>query len=174
MVDSSKTAWKHAAAPFKLRHKLGHDFVLVHMVRDPSAVFWSLVKRNERVSKQTNDGLLCLSTALGWSFANVACELFRAIYPNQYQRVRYEDLTRSPHQVLTGLVQGLLPEGEWRFEHIGTSDNRHQLFGNRMRLELLSPADVREDDAWRVNMPSRLRRLIRTLCWPLCDRYDYR
>jgi hypothetical protein len=174
MVDSSKTAWNHAAAPFRFGRKLRQDFVLIHMVRDPRGVCWSLIKRNERARKPANDTFLCISTALGWCFANLACELFSWIYPNQYRRVRYEDLARSSHRVLTELVQDLLPEGEWRFEHIGTSDNRHQLFGNRMRLQLLSPVDIREDDAWRTSMPTRLRWFIRNFCWPLSDRYDYR
>ena len=165
---------EHAAAPFRFGRKLGQDSVLVHMVRDPRGVCWSLIKRNERVRKPANDILTLHLDCPGRCFANLACELFSWIYPNQYQRVRYEDLVRSAHRVLTELVQELLPEREWRFEHIGTSDNRHQLFGNRMRLQLLSPVDIREDDAWRTSMPTRLQWFIRNLCWPLCDRYDYR
>ena len=57
MVDSSKTAWNHAAAPFRFGRKLGQDSVLVHMVRDPRGVCWSLIKRNERVRKPANDHL---------------------------------------------------------------------------------------------------------------------
>ncbi len=41
LVDSSKTAWGSLGAPFTLRRKLGDQFYLVHVVRDPRAVCWS-------------------------------------------------------------------------------------------------------------------------------------
>ena len=41
MVDSSKTAWGSAPMPFRLRHELGDNFLLVHLVRDPRGVCWS-------------------------------------------------------------------------------------------------------------------------------------
>jgi hypothetical protein len=173
LVDSSKTAWRVAAAPFRLRRRIGSDFFLVHIVRDPIAVCWSLIARNKRMGTESNSALVSLSTAFGWLYANLACELVRLMYPTQYHRVRYEDLARSTREALAALMHRLLPGREWRFEAIGTSDNRHQLYGNRLRLQQLSVDDVEEDTAWEANMPSQYRRLAIPITWILRRRYGY-
>ena len=85
-------------------------------------------------------------------------------------RVSYEDLARSTREALTDLFQRLLSDAEWRFENIGTSDNRHQLYGNRMRSQTLSFADIKEDDGWRSVAPARCRRLVSRLTWSLRGR----
>ena len=55
----------------------------------------------------------------------------------------------------------------------GSSDNRHQLYGNRMRHQQVSLADVAEDVRWKVEMPSADRRIVSCLSWPLRWRYGY-
>ncbi len=52
-------------------------------------------------------------------------------------------------------------------------DNRHQLYGNSMRFRPLSLKEVREDVAWKSEMPKWLCRLAAGLCWPLGARYEY-
>jgi hypothetical protein len=173
IVDSSKTAWRASATPFKLRREFGRDFLLVHIVRDPRAVCWSLLKRDKRVGGQSNDTLLCTETALGWSFANLACEMFRRRHPDQYCRIRYEDLVRHPSAAMTALMRKVLPDRQWAFETIGACDNRHQLYANRMRTQDLFLDRIKEDDTWRMSMPSKYRRLVAPLSWRLRARYGY-
>jgi hypothetical protein len=173
MVDSSKTAWRGAAAPFRLRRKLREDFFLVHIVRDPRAVCWSLIKRSKRVGGRHNHVRLCVTTALGWWFANLACELFNLMFPDQSHRLRYEDMARAPQEVLTTLSGRLFTEDKWCIDAIGTSDNRHQLHGNRMRARTLSLTDVKEDTAWRKGMPATYRQLAAALSVGLRRRYGY-
>jgi hypothetical protein len=173
MIDSSKTAWGHALAPFRLRRKLGSDFLLIHLVRDPRAVCWSAIKKTERRKARVNQALLYCSTTLGWSIANLACELFGRLYPGQYRRLRYEDLVRSPREVLGALFARKLPGLEWRGDDPGASDNRHQLYGNRMRGRPLKLDDVSEDRAWRTDMPLAYQRLVGPLSAILRPRYGY-
>ncbi len=174
MVDSSKTAWRHGMVPFELESRLGDRLFLLHIVRDPRAVCWSLIKRGKRVREPANGRLTCIATALAWSQANLACELFRWRRPERYLRVRYEDLVAAPSQVTSGVVARVRPNAQWSFEQIGASNNRHQLFGNRMRKQQLSLADIREDDEWRTRMPERDQRLVQRLCFGLFRRYGYR
>jgi len=174
MVDSSKTAWRQGMVPFKLASRVEEGFFLLHVVRDPRAVCWSLIKRGERVGEPADGRLTCVATAFAWSLANLACELFRWRHPGRYLRVRYEDLVAAPCQVMSEVVARVLPNAEWRFEELGSSDNRHQLFGNRMRKQQLSLADIREDDEWRTRMPGEYQRLVTRLCWGLFRRYGYR
>jgi hypothetical protein len=177
MVDSSKTAWREALSPFRLRRALQGDFQLVHLVRDPRAVCWSLARSEFRKANRKGDKArllrVCLIVAAGWVTANFACGLFGWFYPMQYIRVRYEDLARSPQSVLKYLFQKLLPGKVIDFNIASGSDNRHQLFGNRARRTAIALADVREDDDWSNALPTGYGRLIEVLSGFLARRYGY-
>ena len=174
MIDSSKTSWDAAGAPFSLRHRLGRDFHFVHIVRDPRAVCWSAIRRGDRrASGLTNHLLRSAWTTLGWWAANLTCEAFRRLHPKQYLRIRYEDLARSPRDELHRLFERMSLGPEIHITEPGSSDNRHQLYGNRMRHQQVSLADVAEDARWKVEMPSADRRIVSCLSWPLRRRYGY-
>ena len=173
MVDSSKTPWNSLAAPFRLRREIGANFVLLHLVRDPRAVSWSAVKKAGRQGTRPLMGLRCSAAAIGWTASNFACELFGHAYPAQYLRLRYEDLVRAPSETLRAVFAELLPGVEWRPEEIGEGTNRHQLYGNRMRSRSLSLAEIKEDTAWRSDMPRAYRLLVASLTWSLSRRYGY-
>lgn len=173
MVDSTKTAWRASAVPFRLRRELGAGVSLVHIVRDPRAVCWSLLKRARRVRGSPNERLLAIETLVGWYFANISCELFARRYPDQYVRLRYEDLVAGPVETMTALMEKVLPSSGWNFCSIGAQDNRHQLYANRMRTEALTLETIKLDDAWQHEMPSRVRAFVQALSTPLRARYGY-
>ena len=173
MVDSSKTAWRLAAVPFRLASELGQDFRLVHLVRDPCAVSWSAVKKSGRRGTRPLIPLRSASGALGWWIANLACERFGRLYPDRYLRLRYEDLACSPAETLRRVFAEILPGTEWRPDNIGGSGNRHQLYGNRMRSASLSLVEVKEDTGWTRDMPRVYRSLVSALTAPLRRRYGY-
>lgn len=112
---------------------------------------------------RSNRALRCAFTTLGWWTANLACELFSWMYPDQYVRLCYEDLARSPREAVSRLFQKLLVEGEVQFEALGRAPNRHQLHGNRMRRRPLSLGEIKEDRAWSSGMPLAHRRLVEVL-----------
>jgi hypothetical protein len=171
MVDSSKTAWGSTAVPFTLVHAISTDFRLIHIVRDPRAVCWSTLKKATATNRiRVSRSLFCSRALMGWWVANLASELFGWMYPDQYVCVRYEDLARSPCEV----INRLLPDGDCTFNAIEARENRHQLYGNRMRSRVLSIESVKEDDAWKTKMPAAIRRLAYILSWPLCVKYGYR
>ena len=109
LINSTKTAWRSAAVPFRLASALGGDFTLVHLVRDPRAVAWSGVKKAGRRGTRPLLPLRSASAALGWWVANLACELFGSKYPDRYVRLRYEDLARAPSDEMQGLFAKLVP-----------------------------------------------------------------
>jgi hypothetical protein len=173
LIDSSKTAWHSTAAPFALRRRLGDDFQLVHIVRDPRAVSWSALKKAERRGETRSGPLQCIFTTLGWWTANLACELFGLIYPRQYVRLSYEEMVRAPCDAMSTVLEMVLPGGGYDFESLGMGGNRHQLYGNRMRSRRLSLNVIKEDQAWRTDMPASYRHLVEALSWPLQERYGY-
>jgi len=173
MVDSSKTPWNALRTPFHLRRTLGEDFVLLHLTRDPRAVSWSAVTKAGRQGTRQLTAWRASGAALGWTASNLACEAFGRAYPDQYLRLRYEDLVSAPSAVMQSLVTKLLPGVGWDAQGIGDNANRHQLYGNRMRARRLSLAEIKEDSAWRREMPSAARALAAGLTWPLRERYGY-
>lgn len=175
MVDSSKTAWGSLLTPFRLHKRLGEDFLLVHLVRDPRAVCWSTVRTARRhLDMRFTSGptLRCLRTAFGWMIANLTCEAFGWLHPEQYTRLHYEKLVQSP-QTMPSAILNKLSVAPTNLQPNHSLDNRHQLYGNSMRFKPLSLEEVREDVAWRSDMPQGLLRLATTLCWPLGVRYGY-
>jgi hypothetical protein len=173
IIDSSKTAWRQALAPFQLRRRLGSDFVLVHMVRDPRGVAWSVMQRSLRIKKPRRQIFLCAAAAGGWFVANLACEAFKWMHPSQYHRLRYEDFVVSPRATVARLLEQALPGGPATVGHVGALDNRHQLHGNRMRLHGTSFEDVRADVAWKEAMVPKHQTMVASLCGPLMRRYGY-
>lgn len=172
MVDSSKTAWGSALMPFRLRHDLGGDFLLVHLLRDPRGVCWSTIRTLRRRKEGGPELRRCLRTVFGWMFANLACEAFGLMHPKQYLRLRYEDVVDAPQDVLAP-VFGKVALSPSSLESLAKYDNRHQLHGNRMRFKLMSVADLKQDLAWKSKMSRSFRWLILVLSWPLIARYGY-
>jgi hypothetical protein len=173
MVDSSKTAWGSELMPFRLHRNLDGNFLLVHIVRDPRAVCWSTVRSVRGQKTPGGEFARPLRSVLGWLAANLACEIFGLLHSKRYIRVRYEDLVRTPQTVLEPIFGrvGLQPAS---LDHLGASDNRrHQLHGNKMRRKPLSLADLKEDVAWKTEMPRLHRWLAAGLSWPLLARYRY-
>jgi hypothetical protein len=174
MTDSSKTAWSSAKAPFALRRELGMNFQLVHVVRNPRGVCWSIIRKAERGSPPFSERILkCFISTAGWWIANLACEIFGWLYPDQYTLIRYEDLARSPHAALGHLFAKLSLDSGSELAEITAGGNRHQLFGNRMRHRPLSLSCVQEDTRWKVEMPAFYRLFVAFFSWPLRSKYKY-
>ena len=178
IIDSSKTAWGLFTTPVRLRRSFGSDFVLVHLMRQPAAVCWSVLKKKTRRAKKEGRGsfhytLRCGSTVAAWSLANLGCELFGLMYPRQYVRLRYEDLVSSPAETLNALFDKILPGVTWSFADANTKENRHQLYGNSVKHHQLTIADVKEDLKWKVEMPPEYSRVVLALSSLLRWRYGY-
>jgi hypothetical protein len=88
-------------------------------------------------------------------------------------RIRYEDLARSPTDELHRLFERVSVGPKLDTAGLGRSDNRHQLYGNRMRHRTLSLMDVQEDTRWKLEMPSSNLWFVSCLSWPLRKRYGY-
>lgn len=112
-------------------------------------------------------------TLLGWWAANLACECFGWRYPNQYKRVRYEDLALATEDVIQGIFAELGLGTVPKLSGGATAENRHQLFGSRVRFNPPLPSEIRSDTRWKTEMKPLDRWMISALSWPLRWRYGY-
>jgi hypothetical protein len=178
IVDSSKTAWGSFSRPFRLKHKYGSEFMLVHLVREPTAVCWSVLKQKNRKATRNGrrapqHGIECGWVVLGWWLANLSCEAFGIVYPRHYVRLHYEDLAKLPARTLIMLFETLLPGEGWNSNNVGNLGNRHQLYGNKIRWRFLTIDEVQEDREWIYMMPPQYSRLVQLLSYLLRLRYGY-
>ena len=178
IIDSSKTAWGSFTAPFRLKRRFGSQFTLIHLMRQPAAVCWSVLRKKTRRAKKEGRRpyhytLRCGFAVAAWSIANLSCELFGLLYPRQYIRLRYEDLAHSPAESLQSLFQRALPGVVWSLDDADTRDNRHQLHGNSVKRQQLAISDVKEDLEWQSEMPPEYSRVVQALSYPLRLRYGY-
>lgn len=169
IVDSSKLPGRG----FALAAMPGIDLHVVHLVRDPRGVAWSLMKSYRRdESKGLQKEVVpkpAVYTAARWAMVNLASEqLCRRVGAGRSLRVRYEDLVADPAATLRRV-------GELVGASIGPTAAEfrpgHQVAGNRLRM--LPAIRLSADEGWRSEMPAGSRKLVSRLLAPMLRRYGY-
>ena len=177
VVDSTKrpsTAFLLAGDPeVRLR--------VVHVVRDPRGVLNSWSRQvalpkdagprahlKVRPMRQVVRRWLTVNSMFEW--------LRRRGVPTE--RIRYEDLTVRPAEVMRRVVALSPPAsddalGFLRPDGTVESFHSHAATGGRIRFSE-GPIQLRLDEAWRTELPARKQRLTRVLCGVLMRRYGYR
>lgn len=171
VVDTSKPL-VHGAV---LAAMPGVELTVLHLVRDPRATAFSLQRLKP---PDIPDKVPPLRSALVWAAWNAAAPALAA-HPgvDRWIGLRYEDLVRSPRQVVGSLVDGLglapgravpfLDERTVRFapDHtVAGNSNRHSV--GDVRLE--------PDDEWATAMTMRARTTVTVASALTRRRYGYR
>lgn len=177
IVDSSKTN-RHAHSRLPLFTKrMDIPIKVVHVLRDPRAVMWSLCRRRN-VCPEENGTIRTVSVSMrglsGWVAANLVVERFLGRNPNlEVLRVRYEDLVRDSERTLQrlgNLVDLDLGSVLERIRKRESFDAGHGVAGNRMRRR--GAIVLRFDEEWRTRLP-RFAQMASTIAWPLMKKYGY-
>jgi hypothetical protein len=176
IVDSSNLP-SHA---FLLRTMPGIDLRVIHLVRDSRAVAFSWRKyveksRSARLSAalpRYNPG----SSSLRWLYYNGLTQTLRPLQV-PYTFVRYEDLIDAPRDHVGRLLRhagltGNAAEPSYIKGHRVRLEGNHTVDGNPMRFTS-GELELRADQAWRRQMPSRDRRVVTALTLPLLAAYGY-
>lgn len=176
LVDSSKIPLRGLA----LGMIPGVDLHYVHLIRDGRGVAWSLAKsfRANRSAGIQHDlaSKPIWRTALTWFIINIQDEVIcRLSGKRKTVRIRYEDLTEKPDQVLTTIGQlmdlDLTPLKD-KLINNETLDIGHTIAGNRLRMA--KKIKLRLDTEWYEKMPSKDKRLFWLLCGSLMRCYGYK
>jgi hypothetical protein len=174
IVDASK--WPVQALALS---RAGIDVRVIHLVRDVRGVAHSLSKpdvarphsgRETDVMWHIGPG----SAALRW----VACQSEAGLLRRcglRVTRMRYEDFIRQPRSSTEIALAALgLPVDPARLAHIGVGRVRlgtsHGLSGNPSRFQA-GEITLRDEEAWRYEMPRRDRVLVTAVALPLVVKY---
>ena len=173
LIDSSKEpSWA-----FVLGTLPGVRLSVVHLVRDSRAVAFSWMKQKEIPDVHWKRAYMhrysAAQSAAWWLTFNGLCHAFR-FTAARYLRVYYEHFARQPAAVLGRVLAALdeppvLPFLDGR---VATLAVNHTASGNPSRF-LTGAVEIRPDDAWRMGMSARDRRLVTACTLPLLAAYGY-
>ncbi len=161
-----------------LRHVPGIDLRFLHLVRDSRGVAHSQTKavRKQGAAGRYRRQRHPVKLALRWDWVNLTIHsLTRTGAPSTL--VRYEDAVSDPMNQLrriAGFAGAPVEPDEIGFIRGMQADlpSGHLVAGNRMRMEA-GPITLRVSDGWKTELPSKQRRIVSMLTWPLIRRYSY-
>ena len=161
VVDSSKSPVR--ALALSMMPEI--DLRLVHLVRDPRGVAWSMKKpilKKAGVARG-RDPVPIWKAALKWQEVNARSEwVCRQLPEDRSIRVRYEDFMAQPQKVLADIGQAMdvdLSAVAASFAAGETLPIHHPIAGNRMRMA--GGINLRPDTEWMEKL-SALER------WTVC------
>jgi hypothetical protein len=175
VVDSSKSTWK-VARRIGLLKQGGIEIRLIHLVRNPAAVMWSIQRGSNRLLEQGENPKLRGGMVRGlasWVASNLLFERYKKRVGAPFMRIRYEDMVSRPAFEMKRI-------GKWLDVDMGAIVRKisnhesfspgHGISGNRMRRQGEIRIDM--DRQWTKAMPLH-GRLLALLGYPLAKRYGY-
>jgi hypothetical protein len=176
VVDSSK--WPVQALALA---RAGIDVRVIHLVRDPRGVAYSLGKKQLARPHALNEAdFMWRNVPAGAAARWVACQGQMELLSRgglRVVRVRYEDFVRQPHRTIEAMLAqlGVQPDPS-SLTHISNGrvvlGKSHGLSGNPSRFSDGEVA-LRSDEAWRDRMPSRDRLIVTAISLPFLLRYGW-
>jgi hypothetical protein len=149
------------------------DLYVIHLVRDPRGVQYSLLKRKTQGGRYLKHN--SVKGALAWDALNLATETIWRDSPHRYSRLRFEDFVRGPQETVEYIL-GVMQE---RVERLPFTDANkvelgatHGVGGSPSGLDT-GTVELRLDEAWKVKMKPSDKFVTTTLTWPLLLRYGY-
>jgi len=177
IVDSSKTNRKTWNRIF-LFGKCGFNLKIIHLVRDPRAVMWSVIrgcnKRMEAGARSTKYPGGMTRGILGWIVSNMSVEFMKYAFPSlDILLVKYEDFVVDPQNELKKIGLFLNVNMECLCKYIEFDlpfESGHGVSGNRMRRKTI--IRLKKDAEWIDHLPKYLKTLA-LISYPLMKKYGY-
>jgi hypothetical protein len=179
-VDVVTDASKDHLRALSLAKGGGVEVVMLHLVRDPRAVVWSVGKTRAQVQRRGGGGPPRIrsfgGTLLNWLTKNLQIQqTLQKHFPGKSLRIRYEDLVADPEAelgrigVLLGLDLGDVGRRAAQGERLAVG---HIVGGNKTRMD--ADFRLRRDVDWLERMPGRQRLVVWAAVSWLAHRYGYR
>lgn len=155
------------------------DVRFVHLVRDSRGVANSnakVVPRQGSLAEQPYRGQRGpAKSAVRWTWFNLSSEVLSLVRRVPMMRIRYETFVHDPAAALKQMAAFMgesIDDVAFLHGREASLSPGHLVAGNRMRLQS-GPIVIREDDAWRRNLPPTSRRVVTGLTWPLLRHYGH-
>jgi hypothetical protein len=172
LVDSSK--WMGNPGPLGLVP--GIEAHVLHLVRDPRAVAFSWQRQKEWLpGEKAMPRFGPVHSSVSWNARNTLAGYVAGRLGSRGIRIRYEDFTARPTEVLEQ-VFGFLGEspgpGPLRGDRTLELPGNHTAMGNASRFKR-GEVELRSDAEWVEAQHPLTRRLVTALTFPLLLRYGY-
>lgn len=178
IVDTSKSS----AHGYILQQLDNIDLYEIHIVRNPKAVAFSWANRNKIYDILEGQPRYFPQRKIhecvaDWIWSNIAAEsLFsQAVKMQRYQRIRYEDLVRTPRRVLEKVINNIDSDATCGFVNDDDTvimESNHMVAGNPSRFSK-GKTRLQIDEEWRHKLPRDKKLLITAVSFPLMLRYGY-
>ena len=169
IVDSTKASWYG----YVLGMLPNIDLYVVHVVRDPQGVCYSLQQRKLKGEPECQ-WYNPLHASLSWNLKNAAVEMLLNSSPKRYLRIRYENFVQNPKTAVDSILNLVQEEVtqlpfkdnstvEMKVDHIfaGSPSSRSQTGAVKLQL----------DDRWKEKMKPIDKALVTYLTFPFSKRY---
>lgn len=177
IIDSSKNGRRCTYRIRALRELKSVDVSVIHLVRDPRAVMWSILRGSNRKLKSGQPAKIsggAYRALASWSLVNLSVHVIASTSPYlPIIRLRYEDVIRNPVRMLQKLGSFLeidmVPVIEILENQIPLKVG-HGVAGNRIRSQ--GSLRLQMDQEWQNSLPYYAKQLC-VLSWPLVHKYGY-
>jgi hypothetical protein len=176
IVDSSKLPVLGLLAQMTT----GVEVYFLHLVRQPEAVAVSWRRKKQLKGFELDEHLMSrhspVRSAVDWSVRNWYVVRLRLFFKERYRLLRYEDFTAQPEGTIKGVLRWL---GEGGSAVPFASPNKvilnpvHTMIGNPNRFTS-GEVTIRLDAAWKQEIGSRERLIVRLFTFPFLKRFGYR
>lgn len=172
LVDSSK--WMGNPGPLGLVP--GIQSRVLHLVRDPRAVAFSWQRQKEWLpGEKAMPRFGPIHSSLSWSARNALAGYVAGRQGGHGIRIRYEDFTARPAEVLARIYAFLESPPSLtpiRGERTLRLEENHTAMGNSSRFKT-GEVELRSDAEWLEEQDAMTRRLVTLFTFPLLNRYGY-
>jgi hypothetical protein len=151
------------------------DLYVLHIVRDPRGVAYSLQQRKLKGLPQFS-GWNPVTSSLVWDTVNLSREMFWGRSGHPYLRLCYEEFVRRPRESVERILDLVEEEvGDLPFvsKQSIVMNTTHSVGGNANTRFLTGRVDLRLDERWRDDLSFTNKAIITSLTWPLILRYGY-
>ena len=165
LIDNSKDPYRL----FWLQHSGRFRIRAIHLVKDPRAFVYSVLKRQEAYTLKN-----VLRYTGRWIVENaiISRVLQKSIYDKDAQRLTYDELALQPEQTLQSIGRWIGVEYDSDLTDTFREYENHAIAGNMMRWRQ-SEDEIRLDESWKENLPTPASRLILALTRPFASYIGY-
>lgn len=171
IVDSTKASWYG----YILGLLPTIDLYVVHVVRDPRGVCYSLQQRKIKGESQCQ-WYNPLHASLSWNVKNSLVEMLLNHSSERYLRISYENFIQNPKLVvesILSLLQEKIAELPFKDDSTVNMDVDHIITGSPSSRSETGAVKLRLDERWKKEMNQIDKVMIKSLTSPLLQKYGY-